>query len=290
MKVIKHRKKFFILSSVVILVGLIMMVAKGFDEGIDFTGGTLIQIDFGKEVPVAEVREISNALDPNADIIHAGDNNQEVIIKTTKDMNNDERLAFFQKYASKYNLKDDALKQSERFTASIGQELKNKAFLSVIIATLCMLVYITIRFEFKFGLAAVIALVHDVLVMLSAYAILRITVNGSFVAAILTIVGYSINDTIVVFDRIRENIGNFKRNQVEELIDTSITQTITRTINTSATTLMSIIFLYIFGVDAIRNFALPLIIGIAVGTYSSIFIASPLWYEFTMRVKERKSA
>lgn len=290
MNIVKHRKKYFIFSATIIIIGMIVMMTAGLNQGIDFTGGTLIQIDFGKEIPVSEIREIANTIDTKADIIHAGDENKEVIIKTTKDLDNAQRLEFFNLFADKYSLEKDKLIQSQKFGPRMGTELKEKAFLSLFIATLCMLLYITVRFEFKFGISAVIALMHDALVMLAFYAILRIPVNSSFVAAILTIVGYSINDTIVVFDRIRENRINFKRNQTEELINTSIMQTLTRTINTSATTLLSIIFLYIFGVEAIREFALPLIIGITVGTYSSIFIASPLWYIFVLKFKEKRTA
>lgn len=290
MNIIKSKKIFFAISLAIILVGLVTMGVKGLNQGIDFTGGTLIQIDFGKEVPVDELRMITDELDAKADIIHAGDGNHEVIIKTTKDLDNKERLAFFEKFATKYDLTEaDNLIQSQKFKPSIGGEIRQSAYISIFIATLCMLLYITVRFEFKFGIAAVIALVHDVLVALAVYAVLQIPVTSSFVAAILTIVGYSINDTIVVFDRIRENRKYFKRNAQEELVNKSISQTIVRSINTSATTLITILCLYIFGVEAIQDFALPLIVGVAVGTYSSIFIASPVWYMLTKKFKAKSA-
>ena len=183
---------------------------------------------------------------------------------------------------------DDAFIKSEKFGPSVGEEIRRNAYLSIAIATALMLLYITVRFEFRFGLAAVAALIHDVLIGLSVYAIFRLQVNSSFVAAILTIVGYSINDTIVLFDRVRENRKSMKRGEYEELIDSSINQTMTRTINTSITTLVAILCLYIFGVTAIREFALPLLVGVVVGTYSSIFIASPAWYEMMIRDKHHK--
>lgn len=288
MNIIKNRKIFFAISLAIILMGMGTMMISGLNQGIDFTGGTLIQIDFGKEVAVDEIRQITDLLDKKADIIHAGNENKEVIIKTKKDLNNQERLEFFENFAVKYDLNAaDHLIQSQKFKPSIGAEIKQSAYISIFIATLCMLIYITMRFEFKFGVAAVIALLHDVLIAVSFYAFLKIPVTSSFVAAILTIVGYSINDTIVVFDRIRENKKYFKRNDQENMVNKSIEQTIVRSINTSVTTLVTILCLYIFGVEAIQDFALPLIIGVSVGTYSSIFIASPVWYILTTKFKSK---
>jgi preprotein translocase SecF subunit len=181
-------------------------------------------------------------------------------------------------FKDKYGLENTDLVNQQKFGPSIGKEIQGKAFLSVIIASLCMLAYITLRFELFFGLAAVAALIHDVLIGVAVYAILNIPINSSFIAAMLTIVGYSINDTIVVFDRIRENIKTTRKSKFEDIIDMSISQTIIRSVNTSVTTLFAITSLYIFGVEAIKDFALPLIIGVVAGTYSSIFIASPIWY------------
>ncbi|WP_026893962.1 protein translocase subunit SecF [Clostridiisalibacter paucivorans] len=278
MDIIKHKNKFFILSFVVIVIGLFTMVSRGLNYGIDFTGGTMLQIDLGKEVSVNEIREIVDKIDKDADIIHVGDQKNEIMIKTKLDLDNNERMDLFNEFKEKYGLKQETPEQSQTFQPAIGDEIQNKAILSILIATIGMLIYITFRFEFKFGVAAVVALMHDVLVALAVYALLRVPVNSSFVAAILTIVGYSINDTIVVFDRIRENTKLIKRGKYAELVNTSISQTIVRSINTSFTTLLAIACLYIFGVEAIKDFALPLIVGVLVGTYSSIFIASPVWY------------
>lgn len=276
--IIKNKNIFFSISSLVIIIGLIMMMINGLNLGIDFTGGTLIQIDLGKKIPVSEVREITDTYDEKADIIHAGDNKQEVIIKSVVDLSHQERMDIFNKFKEKYNLETNQPMQSQKIGPAIGEEIRNKALIAILIATVGMLGYITFRFEFKFGISAIIALVHDVLIALAVYSIFRLPVNTSFVAAILTIVGYSINDTIVVFDRIRENLKTFKKTQYKELINTSISQTIVRSINTSFTTLLAITTLYILGVESIKDFALPLIVGVLVGTYSSIFIASPAWY------------
>jgi preprotein translocase subunit SecF len=278
LNIIGKRNIFFVISLIVIVSGILFAAISGLNYGIDFTGGTLIQIDLGKTIPVDEVREITNEFDTKASIIHAGENKEQIIIKSTLDLKNQERLEVFNKFKEKYNLKDEAFIQSQKFGPAIGKEIQRKALISVVIATLGMLAYITFRFEFKFGLSAIIALVHDVLVAITVYAFFKIPINGSFVAAILTIVGYSINDTIVVFDRIRENLKIMKKDKYEDIINTSISQTIVRSLNTSFTTLLAIVTLYIFGVEAIRDFALPLVVGIVVGTYSSIFIASPVWY------------
>ena len=286
MNIIKKRNIYFAISISIILIGIIFAMVNGFNAGIDFTGGTLIQIDMGEKIEVAQIRELTNEFDENASIVHAGDDNKEVIIKTTKDFNNEERIEVFNKFKEKFELEDEALINQQKFGASIGKEIRDKAFISIILATILMLIYITIRFEFKFGISAIVALIHDVLIVLAVYAIFRIPVNSSFVAAILTIVGYSINDTIVVFDRIRENLKKMKKDKYEDIINKSISQTIVRSINTSFTTLLAIVSLYIFGVEAIKDFALPLIVGVLVGTYSSIFIASPVWYLLKLKKSE----
>lgn len=287
MNFIKRKNIFFIISALVIIIGLGFGLSTGLNYGLDFTGGTLMQISLGKSVPVEEVRRITDTFDTKASIIHAGTNKDEVIIKSTLDFDNKERNEIFAMFKEEYGLENDALIQSQKFGPAIGSEIQRKAWLSIIIATLGMLIYITFRFEVKFGLAAIIALTHDVLIVIAVYALFNIPLDSSFVAAILTIVGYSINDTIVVFDRIRENLKLMKKNSYEDVVNYSIVQTITRTINTSFTTLFAIVTLYILGVDAIKDFAFPLIVGIVAGTYSSIFIASPVWYILKTKFKEK---
>ncbi len=277
MKIVEKTKLWFGISITIMVIGLIMVIVQGLNFGIDFTGGTMMQIDLGEIITAKEVKEVTSQFKLDADIVHIGDKKQEVIIKTKKVLNTNERQEIFEAFQKKYNLKDESFRQAEQFGPSIGKETRKKAFLSIAIAAIGMLIYITFRFEFKFGLAAIIALIHDVLVVLALYAIFRIPLNSSFVAAMLTIVGYSINDTIVIFDRIRENLRFMRKRDYVAIVNDSISQMLTRSINTSITTLMTIITLYILGVDSIKQFSLPLIAGIAIGTYSSIFIASPLW-------------
>lgn len=288
MNVIKNRMIFITLSLVIIIAGLITFAIKGLNYGIDFTGGTIIQVNIGKFASVEEVREIVAEYDSNASILHAGTNQEQIIIKSTLDLSNTEITDIINKFVAKYELEEDNF-LSEKFGASMGKEIRKKALLSIAIATVLMLAYITVRFEFKFGMAAIIALVHDLLIMLAVYSILRVPVNSSFIAAILTILGYSINDTIVIFDRIRENTNLYPKESIENQINNSIRDSLTRTINTSITTLGAVLVIYILGVEDIKVLALPLLIGIIAGTYSSLFIASPLFYELNrMKIKEAK--
>ncbi|WMM26832.1 protein translocase subunit SecF [Tissierella sp. MB52-C2] len=282
MNIIKNRKIFAICSLAIIVIGLLMFFIKGFNYGIDFTGGTLIEINAGKYIPVDEVREITDEYDKNASILHGGENKSELIIKSTLDLSNNTVTEIVNKFAEKYNI-DRSSFQSEKFGPFMGKEIRNKALLSILIATILMLIYISWRFEFNFGLAAIIALVHDVLIMVAVYSIFRIPVNSSFIAAILTILGYSINDTIVIFDRIREESKLYPKESVGNLVNNSIKKSLTRTINTSITTLIAVVVIYILGVEDIKVLALPLMIGIITGTYSSLFIASPIWYELKNR-------
>ena len=289
MDIVNNRKIFFAISLAVIIFGLIMTFVNGLNYGIDFTGGTLLQINIGKKVSVDEVKDIMDKYDEDAHIIHSGKDKSEIIIKSKEDFDNEKRTEIFNKFKDKYNLDDKDLIQSQKFGPSMGKEIKNKAILSSVIAIACMLLYISWRFEFKFAISAIIALIHDVLVTFSVYAIFKIPINSSFIAAILTILGYSINDTIVIFDRIRENQRIMRKEPIENIVNTSIKQSFTRSINTSLTTLVAVVVLYILGVEDIKALALPLIIGVISGTYSSLFIASPLWYIFKTKDKSTKS-
>lgn len=276
-KFVKHNKIWFSISLIVITVGLIFTILNGgLNLGIDFTGGTTIQVKIAKSFDVSDIRSIIDKYDNEATVTYAGEQKDEVIIRTKLALDDASRKDILDSFISKYNITASSI-NFETIGPAIGSELKKQAVIALILANLGILIYISFRFEWKFGLAAVIALIHDVLIMVVLYGVMKIPVNSSFIAAILTIVGYSINDTIVVFDRIRENMKFAKKYDVEQLVDESISQTLTRTINTSLTTLLTITALYILGVPAIKDFALPLIAGILSGTYSSIFIASPTW-------------
>ena len=276
MKIIEKTKIWFTISLTVIIIGMGFMMFKGLNYGIDFKGGTVIDVKVGKDVNKEDVGNIVDKYAKNKYALKTVNDGSEleIIIQDgvlTEDTNN--KLLNDIKKELKL---DDKTINSETIGGTIGKELKEKAFLATIIAMIAMLIYIGIRFELSFGLAAIIALIHDVLITIVVYAIFGIPVNTPFIAAILTIVGYSINDTIVVFDRIGENSKKMRKVELKEIANVSIQQTMSRSINTVLTTLFTITAVYIF-VPSIREFSLPLIIGIAMGAYSSIFIASPMW-------------
>ncbi len=280
-------KLWFAISCAVILLGLVMTFTRGLEFGIDFTGGTVMQIDLGKQESVDTIKTLLEPFDISPDIVHAGMEKNEIVIKTKLSLSNSVRQDIFDVLKLEYGLSNSALREAEQVGPSIGIEIRNRALLAIAIASLAMLLYITIRFETIFGVAAIIALLHDVAILVAIYAIFKVTINSSFIAAILTIVGYSINDTIVVFDRVRENVKREKGKSYFEVADLSISQTLVRTMNTSLTTLVVIGSLYIFGVDSIKEFAFPLLAGVMVGTYSSIFIATPVWALLRTKIKSK---
>lgn len=278
MDIIGKRKIFFIISIIIILVGIASMLIMGMNQDIDFAGGTAIHINIGQQFDNIEIRDIVSkeiGFAPSS-IQKAGKGETEVIIKT-KPIESAKREDVFNAIKDKYGLEQTDLLSTDNVNPIIGKELKSQAVTATTIAAILMLIYITIRFEFKSGVAAVISLLHNLLIMLTVYAVFQIPINTSFIAAILTILGYSINDTIVVFDKIRENSRLQRKKPFKEITNKSIMQTLTRSINTSITTLLTIGSLYILGVPSIKIFAFPIIIGIISGTYSSIFIASPIW-------------
>ncbi len=284
----KHAKTFFLISLVLIVVGMGFLFTKGLNYGIDFQGGTIVNIELGKEFTTEEVRTITDKYDKNAVITYGGEQKTQAIVSTKLDLSEEVRKAMFADFQTTYQLEDSALLSIDKVSPAVGGEMARQSLWATIFVVICMLIYITIRFELWFGVAAILCLLHDVLIMLSVYAIMQIEVNTPFIAAILTILGYSINDTIVVFDRIRENRKSYGKYDYVTLVDDSITQTLRRSINTTLTTLIAITTLYIFGVADIRDFALPLIVGFVGGAYSSIFIASPLWYKLQEAADKRK--
>ena len=266
------------------LLGLILLPfgVQWFQFDIDFVGGTTMQYEL--RVPVtseitADVAAIVEEVSGQAasSVTKAGDSGTQVVIKS-RELDSETRDAIFDAVAEKYGLEMTDCLKSDYVSASVGKDLRDKAIKASLIAVALILVYITIRFEFRSGIAAIIALVHDLLVMLSMYIIFHIPFNMNFIAAALTIFGYSINATIVVFDRIREN----KKKDTEgksfsELVNDGIHDTLGRSVNTTITTLLTIGMIYILGVDSIKDFALPLIIGIVAGLFSSVFISGMLW-------------
>ena len=286
---IRHRKIFYMVSAAIIIVGMLFALIGGMNYGIDFTGGTMIQIDMGQQVPINEVEDALKDYDLDPSIIYAGEGNSQIVIKTIESLDNAKRAEIVDTLAQTWDISDEDVLASEQFGPSVGDELKSNAVLAVIIASIGMLIYIIFRFKsWKYGASAIIGVVHDVLMVISFYAIFGYTVNNPFIAAILTLVGYSINDTIVIFDRIRENKTMFPKDGSEANIDKSLNQTLNRTIMTSLTTLIVMIPLCIMVSATIREFIIPLMVGVIVGCMSSIFICSPIYYDLCKGSEESK--
>jgi preprotein translocase SecF subunit len=289
LKIIEKTKIWFTISIIITIIGIGFLATKGLNYGIDFKGGTLITLKMNQEFDKNDINEIIDKYAKERYSTKVADEGKEIEIIVQEGVLDEEKTnALIDEIKVKYSLEDSALIGKESIGATVGNELKKKAALALGVSSIAMLIYITARFEFSYAAAAIIALLHDVFITVSFYAIFGIQVNTPFIAAILTIVGYSINDTIVIFDRIRENVKKNRRMSSKEVANISITETMTRSINTSLTTLITIVAVYIF-VPTIREFSLPLIVGIACGAYSSIFIASPIWV-IIKNAKQKKKA
>ena len=284
-KIVEKSKIWFSISLAIILIGVVLMCTRGLNFGIDFKGGTKLVVELGDNFDKVEVDNIVKEY--ASDAVTKTVEGTQYEIKSTE-LDETKIAELFDALKEKYTLDDSALVSETQIGPSVGKELSRNAIIAVLVACVAMLVYIAIRFEFTFGVAAIGALIHDVLITLSVYAIFDIPVNSSFIAAMLTIVGYSINDTIVVFDRIRENNHSMRRSNPAEIANKSINKTLARSINTSLTTLIIIGAVNVF-VPTVREFSFPLLIGIAAGAYSSIFIASPIWVILKNKMNKKKS-
>ncbi len=281
-KFTQNRWKFVIIPALIIVLGIVMYIVHGgFNFDIEFLGGTRMQVELNTEFNNDEItKEVMDQLNLSAAVQKSGTSNTQAVIKLQNtDDNKTAQENVMKILREKYNLAEDAQPMSvSTASASFGMEVQRKALLYTLLAIICILIYIAIRFEWRSAIMAVIALAINVVVMAAVYAITNIALNTTFIAAMLTVVGYSINNTIVIFDRIRENMkGRRKEESIEQLVDRSIVETLGRTINSTITTLITIVLIYILGVNTIKEFALPLIIGIAIGAYTSIFIASTFW-------------
>ncbi len=292
---IQHRYIAMTISAVVILAGISSLVVKGGPNyGIDFTGGTLVQVQFEKPIVIKQLREALDDLSLGDYLIQelGEKNHAEVLIRIEKSSTSLKGLG--EKIAEhlQRNLKDNKLdiRRVEMVGPKVGKELREKGVLAIIYAMLGMLIYISWRFELKFAVAAVIALSHDVVITLGIFSLTNKEITLSVVAALLTIAGYSINDTIVVFDRFRENLRSMRKQDYADVLNSSINQTLSRTILTSLTTLMVTAILLLLGGEVIHDFAFALTIGVVVGTYSSIFIASPIVFIWHNLTSERDKA
>ena len=286
MNILKHKKIYFIVSAIIILAGIVAYIAfGGLNFGLDFLGGTEIRMSIGQEFNNDDISAIVQEKAGVTPIVQkAGE--ADVSIRT-EELDTEKRDAIVEAIKEKYSLDQSALQEATNVSASASTKLLTDALKAILLAVLCMLIYITIRFDLRSGLAAILGLLHNVLIMIAIYAIFRLQINSTFVAAILTIVGYSINNTIVIFDKIRENRKQNRRVPFEEISESALHQVFTRTINASITTLITIVVLYIMGIDSIREFSLPIIIGVLVGSYSSICIATPLWVVLNNKWKKR---
>ena len=291
--ILKRSKLWFAISLLIIIPGIFCMFTKGFNFGIDFTGGTIIEMEFQQEVTLPQVRDVLREYNlDNATIQLSGDvsnveASKDVMIRTM-DLEENERKAVMA--SLKDEIGDYTVLREEKVGATIGGELITDALMATVISWILIILYVSYRFEWRFGIAAILTLIHDVLIVLSVFSFLQKQVDSSFVAAILTIIGYSINDTIVIFDRIRENQRlHFKRGgDLNELANRSIYQTLTRSLYTVFTVLFTTFALYFFGGDTTKDFSFALLIGFFSGSYSSIFIASPLWVVLKNRFPAKK--
>ena len=291
-KFVQNRVKFFVISGVLIagcVVCLIVNKATSgniLNYGLDFLGGTTYDIPFGKDTKIDSSlkKEVESIFAKNSNsndiVISEVSGSNELNVKTVE-LTEEQRANVTNELSKKYSIKEKNI-QIQSISASVSGEMKRDAVLAVIIAAICMLIYIWFRFkDIVFAGSAVLALLHDVIVVLLVYAAAKISVGNTFIACMLTIVGYSINATIVIFDRIRENIGtrsSITDERLSEIVNDSITQTLTRSINTSLTTFFMVFMLAILGVDSVREFAIPLLAGIVCGAYSSVCITGTLWY------------
>ncbi|MCI9378324.1 MAG: protein translocase subunit SecD [Eubacterium sp.] len=299
---IDRRILFFGISLVVIAAGLITMGVNAsggnaLNYSLDFVGGTSTTMPFEESYTVEQIDEEMVPLvegvtgDSNVQTTQVQGTNQ--IIFKTRTLSLAEREELNEVFIDKYGINQDEI-QSESISSAVSSEMRQDAVKAVIIAVICMLIYIWFRFsDARFAVSAILALVHDVLVVLTCYAVLRISVGSTFIACMLTIIGYSINDTIVIFDRIRENIKakNVKDAQtLKDISNQSLTQTLSRTINTSITTFVMVFVLWLLGVTSIRDFALPLMVGLISGSYSSVCVATQLWFEFKRKIGKNRVA
>ena len=283
MKIVENRKKFFAASLIVIIIGFAAMIFNAqagrgaFQYDVEFTGGTSFDLDLGQEYKQEDLQKIiTDVTGQDSPQIQQVIGTNEVTVKIQSiDSATRETLtnAIFEAYPNA------VMGEVNDVSGTVSHEMQTAAIKATLIAAVAMLLYISLRFhDFRAGGSAIIALLHDVLIVLTAYAVFRIPVNNTFIVVLLTILGYSINATIVIFDRIRENKSAFHANQTAEKINKSISQTLARSINTSLTTFLTVGAIYVLGVPALKEFALPMMIGILAGAYSSVCISGSVWY------------
>lgn len=278
MRLIEKRNIFYIISLVLVAVSLVSLVTRGLNTGIDFKGGTVLQMSLGATATPANVREVLNGLGMDkAEVQQSG---EQYLIRTPE-LTQEQSGVLIE--ALKAGYPGAEYLGADTVGAVIGKELVKNAIWAVLLGCLAMLVYISFRFEWKFGIAAIAAEFHDVIIVLGLFSIFQWEINSAFIAGILTVVGYSINDTIVIFDRIRENLKSRRKEDFALLVNRSILQSLNRSINTVLTCVFALVALMVFGGVTIKYFVLAMLIGFLFGAYSSIFVASPIWYDLNKR-------
>jgi len=286
-------KRFGLLSVAVLIMAFGLIFTKGFNYGIDFAGGTLIQVQYEGKAPLDKVREAieSDAAYEGATVTYFG-GEDEVVIKTkmsSKNLGEDigDKVRALLKDTGKFEVR-----RVDMVGAKVGSELREQGIMSMLLAIIGILIYVSFRFEWRFAVASVLALVHDVTIAMGMIVLFNIEVNLDILAALLTILGYSLNDTIIVFDRIREGIRTIKDPDLGSIIDESVSRTLSRTTLTSLTTFFVVLTLFLFGGEIIHGFSFTLLVGVIVGTYSSIFVASPIlmWLGFSVGGFREKEA
>ena len=284
-----HRRAAFILSTAVILVGLISLVVQGGPkQGIDFQGGILLQVQFEGPIAAESIRETLAEMGlADAEIQHFGDAREAII--RTKGGGGEDLTGAIVNALNEANPDNQAdVRRQELVGPKVGNELKKKASLAILYALMLILIYISLRFEFKFAVGAVAALVHDVLITLGLFSLTGRELSLPVIAGFLTVVGYSLNDTIVIYDRIREDRRKLYGKSFVEIVNTSLNESLSRTVVTSLTTLLVVLCLFFFGGAVIKDFAFALMVGVIVGTYSSLYVASPLVVEWQIHTEARK--
>ncbi len=288
---LKIKKQGYILSVLLVMLSLGVIFTKGFNFGLDFTGGTSIQVRFTDTVDTGDIRNALRTVNLQDSVIQEiGTDKREYEIRVSLKKGKSEEIyakvkkALDEKFKGKYEIR-----KMDYIGAVVGEELRKASVYSIIAVLVAILIYVSYRFEPVFSLGAVIPLFHDAIITLGIFALLGIEVNLAVIAAILTVLGYSLNDTIIIFDRIRENIKIRGKKNLQLLVNQSINENLARTVITSGTTLFSVLALYLFGGESLKGFSLALLIGIVFGTYSSIYVASPIIIDME-RVLRKKSS
>ncbi len=279
--IVGKRKIFYIVSVVLLLAGVVSMLVQGLNLGIDFTSGNKMIVQFEESVNIADLRTALSDNGLEGSKIQELDDGSYVL--KTAELTQEAEETLIGALEAKFGPLE--VLSSGLIGPSIGAELKKSAAIALTLAVILMLVYITFRFELHFAIAGILALFHDVFVVVAVFSIFQLEVDSTFIAALLTIFGYSINDKIVVFDRIRENLVKVRKEELADLVNSSIAQSFTRSMNTSVSTLILLLALLFFGGQTTRIFVLAMVIGVVAGTYSSLCVASPIWYDIKMKQK-----